>query len=295
MKMTSKNSKKYNVNINLEAYAMLRSGHHAILHWIFENISDPIYFRNDILGHGKPRVFRDRGKWIPIGHEHKGRMIPWYIYNIEDSLIEGVVNRRIRYNRIFKSIRPKKRLRILVLRDPFNLFASRLKFLNNLNKDRAKIGKGKISNRVQTNGNSGVGFIDNRAIDRWCEYAREFLGETSHLEGCINIRYRSWVKSNKYRKKIAKRIGIGTADKGLLFVPKNGGGSSFDKLKFNNDAQKMDVFNRWELFFRRKRPAVHEKYLDMIMKNEELIRLSKEIYPGLTARVLERYEDGKNV
>jgi len=161
--MTSKSSSKHNININLEAYAMLRSGHHAILHWIFTNISEPIYFRNDILGQGKPRVFRDRGYWIPRDYEHtNGEAIPWYIYNIEDSLIAGAVNKRRHYSGIFGKIKPKKRLRILVLRDPFNLFASRAKFLDNLNKERRKKGRERITNKVQTNANSGAGFVDHR-------------------------------------------------------------------------------------------------------------------------------------
>jgi hypothetical protein len=61
------------------------------------------------------------------------------------------------------------------------------------------------------------------------------------------IYYDSWFTNKTYREKIAVELGIPFSDEGLNRVD-HGDGSSFDGVKYNGDAQKMDTLNRYKQY-----------------------------------------------
>ncbi len=60
------------------------------------------------------------------------------------------------------------------------------------------------------------------------------------------IVYDKWVKSADYRKEICRILDLRYTNCGFRDVPTNGGGSSFDGLKFNGKAHEMKVLERWK-------------------------------------------------
>ena len=142
-----------------------------------------------------------------------------------------------------------KRYDVLIIRDPFNLFASRLK--NNFLATKSKT---------------------KTARELWIDYAKEFLGETNYLQHnkvCIN--YNLWVKNKDYRQEIAKQLEINFTDAAIDKVSGCGGGSSFDGRELDGKASKMDVNNRWKEFIN------NEEYRQLF-NQERLLEYSLKIF-----------------
>ncbi len=72
-----------------------------------------------------------------------------------------------------------QRMDVLILRDPYNLFASRL--------------------------TSGIGSVSPHVAARiWCQHAREFNGSRSHLRrDLVTVNYNCWATSGSYRRGIS--------------------------------------------------------------------------------------------
>jgi hypothetical protein len=118
---------------------------------------------------------------------------------------------------------------VLVLRDPYNHYASVLKWARNKKLSPPK-----------------------SFATMWKKMAIECLGETDHFE-CNSktvVLYDSWFNDINYRVRTEEILGLKRDDSRLNTVMKIGigksWGSSFDGMKVKNKAQKMDVLNRWE-------------------------------------------------
>ncbi len=111
----------------------------------------------------------------------------------------------------------------LILRDPFNLFATRTKHYDALSSKKR--------------------WINPMVTDLWSMYADVFLGKH---EGIICISYNKFVTDAKYRKWLSKKLGGTFGDLSLSYVDDNGQGSSFDGVDFDGRAAEMPVLSRWE-------------------------------------------------
>jgi hypothetical protein len=110
-----------------------------------------------------------------------------------------------------------------------------------------------------------------RFIQRWLAYAREFIGETNFIPNKVCVSYDHWFTDKKYRKKISKQLGLKFSDSGLQGISLAGNGSSFNMMRLDGKAQKMDVLNRWR--------AVEElDNFKAVMANEEVKRIGDIIY-----------------
>lgn len=279
--MTLKNYKGQckSISRQIEVYSMMRAGQHAIINWIIKQYKRPVYFRNNILAYKKLSI-NQRGRWHNLAGHRSPVNFPLYIFNIEDSPVKSIESFREKRRSILEIVRPKSTRKIMIIRDPFNMFASRYKFFHKKNRIREESGRSKIKINRDTNENSGVSFFDNRAVKRWKEYAREYIGITNNIKGKRTlVNYNLWVSSKKYRKEISKEIGLKFSDSGINSVPKNGYGSSFDGVAFNGAANKMDVLARWKM-------AKENEILRSIFSDKELLELSGQIYPRLTAEVI---------
>lgn len=100
-----------------------------------------------------------------------------------------------------------ERVSVLLLRDPYNLFASRLQ-------------------HMRTKEDSPIEMICNDAIKTWKEHADAFAGYDPYLI----VSFNRWYEDQEYREHIAKRLGMEFSDEG--FGSKAGwlfsGGSSFE-------------------------------------------------------------------
>ena len=129
-----------------------------------------------------------------------------------------------------------RKRRVLILRDPFNLFASRL----HLARQRPHV---KLSQGLFQRGAEGT----RRLLDLWKTHAREFLGHTHVLgEETIRINYNRWNTEVGYRKTVSEQLGRPFHDREKETVPPFGYGSSFDGMRCDQNASRMKVFARWE-------------------------------------------------
>ena len=191
-----------------------RSGNHAVINWFREQANQSIFFNNQKIYKdlsSKNAVSEFPWKFVFVSYEEYG--IP--------HKSKSVFTKRSAF---FRPI--KKRTNIIVLRDPFNLFASRLR--------HPKL-------RRQT-------LVDSkRWIRRWKSWAREFLGKTNKLSHKYCINFNEWFENYEYRKRIAYDFNLNFTDAGRDKVSRKGHGSSFDGMKYDGKAGRMNVLDRWRV------------------------------------------------
>ena len=215
-------------------YGIRRSGIHAISYWIVSNMNyyedsqayvDKKILINDIrVKKNQPKP--DEGKVQLLIHES------WDI-NKQSQLIYNPSQERCK-NKI-----------VIMLRDPFNWFASFCK------KFERNIGIRK---------------------SMWIKYAENFFLDECEKKDVILVKYNKWFLDKRYRNKIAAKIGFVNKDNYINFVPKDASGSSFDKRKYLGRGNKMDVVNRWN----------RDKYIESKVRawakaNKKVIRYSEKM------------------
>lgn len=122
---------------------------------------------------------------------------------------------------------------IIVMRDPYNMLASRL--MRAMNVEQPELYPRANDVHLQ------------RIVRLWKTYARECLGETHILGNARCVYYNAWVRSADYRKNVVRALGLGECqDDSHLKVARVGGGSSFDGYDFDGRGANMSVFSRWE-------------------------------------------------
>jgi hypothetical protein len=146
-----------------------------------------------------------------------------------------------------------KLFNILVLRDPFNMLASRWY-------------KPGLVPQLKD---------DSEVLDMWEIYAEEYLGITNFLESKIPFNYNLWFSSLDYRKQLSAQFGLSFTDAGLNVVPKSTGGhgSSFDKTSYDGRGNQMKVLERWKI-------CQHEKrFGESFKERHKLANLYRKIFP----------------
>lgn len=232
------------VNENeVRVVGMSRSGNHAILQWLMAQAEGRVAFLNCVepkhnpfetarpLSDGRRAVASYEG--FELAREAGGELSrkQWLIYNYEDTFLGKVVSPDFESNRRSWLGDSARRLDLLIIRDPFNLFASRRKAGFYRGSDRAP--PGMVSERV--------------GLRIWKQHAREALGERRHLgvDDRIIVRYNEWAASRDYRRRLAERIGVRFDDRMARAVPATAGGSSFEGTDAHGAAQRMAVTERW--------------------------------------------------
>lgn len=237
---------------------MSRSGNHAILHWIFQQAQGRACFLNCVEPKTNPfvtaRPMHDERRCsvnyqpFDLEREAAGELSPkdLLIYSYEDCFLSMICHPDFE-SRHDEFVGPsKRRVDVLILRDPFNLFASRWRSTYSGVKPRTSI-------RI------------------WTQHARQFLGERNHVtQEFLPISYNRWIGDPDYRRSLADWLQIPFTDAGFDTVPATGGGSSFDERRFDGEATRMDVLRRW-------RHSQHdERYRHLF--NAEVLRLADEIF-----------------
>lgn len=225
-------------------FSMRRSGHHAVINWILLNFQSYVHYNNCFSKENELYTESERNivKLGSFPYEIK-------ILSFED---RPVFAHESHFWGSFESIlaagsvgRLYRKKNILVLRDAYNTFASRLK--------------------------KGIK-IKKYDLDLWKIYAKEFLGETNFLgSDCIKISFNNWFSKKQYREDLALKFNRPNADKGLLDVPSFGDGSSFDGLDYNKNGQKMNVLKRWKSFYK-------NKDYENVITDKEIKELNKKIF-----------------
>jgi hypothetical protein len=209
--------------LELRVFGLQRSGNHAIIEWILDqHAGKRTCFLNNV-GHGDQDPFTTTRQIALEGfgsnsdvegvrRAHKDLLI----YSYEDDLSrmrqgatlidamhdESFAEQRIRY--VGDS---EHRMNVIVLRDAFNFFASRLKKLDAL---------------TGTQDLEAIKESWKAMAKRALQMRRDFAGEE------FWISYNAWVSDEGYRRGLSKRLFGQFSDASLVYVSGHGGGSSFD-------------------------------------------------------------------
>ena len=243
-----------------------RTGNHAIVSWIQEQqkIMGSILHLNNVKINENPYRYKCQNlsyyfpehKWAINQYKVQGRgnFIPrdCLIYSYEDYPLENIFSKRFECRHDLYLGKAQQRYDLLIIRDPLNSLASRLK--NNFLPVKSK---------------------KHNFIDLWIDYAKEYLGETNYLKHnkvCVN--YNRWTSDRHYRQNLAQQLQIEFTDAGIDMVHSCGGGSSFDGKNLDGKANQMDVNGRWKHF------ANDPIYLKMI-NNQDLLEYSHQIFGSI--------------
>lgn len=215
---------------------MSRSGSHAIVNWMlaqaggrtcFANCAEPLW---NPLQSARPL---DDGRRIIVNYdgfdldaELRGKFSKksCLVYSHEDCFL-GSVARGMFEDCHDAMVGPSlERADVLILRDPYNLFASRIR--------------------------SGIGTVSNEVAMRiWKQHAREFLGLRRYLKlRRVLVNYNRWRAERSYRREVARQLGFEFRDARLQEIPPAANGSSFDGFRYQGRAGRMKTDERWKHF-----------------------------------------------
>jgi hypothetical protein len=153
-------------------------------------------------------------------------------------------------NSVPTMIRPSRQA-VLMLRDPFNTFASRLRNIRN----------------HRANDIYGIAKVNRISPSLWKEYAREFL-HPRYLPHAVRLNFNVWYASASYRRYISEQLGWTFTDQG--FGSSSGWNFSCGSSFGDRDPKNLDLFNRWQAY---RDDAEFLGYCD-----DEIRQLSLEIF-----------------
>lgn len=220
----------------LRITGMSRSGNHAIINWILRQATGRFCFLNCTEPKFNPfetaRPLDDGRRFLTNipdfdpEAEKAGRFSDkeLLIYSHEDCFLGTIAKGPFEDDHDALVGESAQRTDVLILRDPYNLFASRMK--------------------------GGFGTISNGTAMRiWKQHAREFLGIRRYLRlPRVLISYNRWATDSDYRGEVARQLGVSSGDLGIQQVPPAGNGSSFDGRRYDGRAARMQVLSRWRHF-----------------------------------------------
>ena len=164
------------VNQNeIRIIGLKRSGNHAISNWMMKQMKGNRFYINDVGVNENP--YREKYEaWVRsncqknqerLKQESLGNFTQkdYLVYSYEDYELKRITNPLFASQHDLYFGKTNRRYDVLVLRDPFNLIASRLK-------------KGSFNSQECL----GVKNPNITAIDLWIAYAKEWLGETQYLK-----------------------------------------------------------------------------------------------------------------
>lgn len=252
--------------------ALRRSGHHAVINWIMHQLEGNGCFLNDCMPDENPFASCQRRNSITGGFDLNSETTPppspkdYIIYNFEDRNLTAVPGQRLLARHDLWIGSSRRSHTILVLRDVYNLFASKLRwaFGNRWPPDETAIEETGLWWRRYARGLAAL----------WKQYALEFLGVTNHLERKIPVNYNHWCQSEDYRRQLSADLDLRFHDRGFSKIARWGPvtwGHSFDGLEYDGRAQEMKLTERWKYFYQ-------ENYFTEIFANRELVELSDRIF-----------------
>lgn len=236
----------------IRVVGLKRSGNHAIINWIRKAHYGEVWHLNNIPTERNPyRFLYEHYPKEKLRLEATGNFVKkdCLIYSYEDYEIDKITSQRFESKHDIYLGKSATRYDVLILRDPFNMIASRIQ------KDMMK-----VRNRSKT------------IVEIWISYAQEYLHEKQYMKhNKVVINYNKWFTDINYRKQIALELNFEFDDRGINEVMEEGGGSSFDGLNFKGKAVEMNVLKRWEEF-------VDNPLFCNLLNNEELIEYSEKIF-----------------
>jgi len=205
-------------------HAMKRSGHHAVIYWVAKHLPYNV-------------IPNSCGAYFPEEYCNKGFKFTVEFCDYEDYEVRTEIHKR------FTSI--------LVMRDPFNLFASREKLAEHKKMDGLSTG----------------------VLDL-------YEGQIKAMSAFSFIIFFNYWLEKENRKIIGKMLGCDKNCEELYTgISKEGWGSSFDLLKYQGDPLKMALTKRWKYLSKGR--------LERILKRKVIYHFAETYFSELLNDVLE--------
>jgi LPS sulfotransferase NodH len=255
-------------NHEIVVSAIQRSGHHAVINWIAAQCTGSILFLNDVQPGTNPYLTCTQASRLDLPGApgtQKGTLEPftlknYLIYNYEDRPLDALLADSTTQRESW--IGPSAvRYDIIVLRDPFNTFASRLR-------------AGWMRHQLGDKATRAT------VVGMWKTYAREYLRRSQAADAeQLAVSYNRWFLDEAYRQGLSAQLNLKFSDRGLQGVAGRYGGSSFDGVRFDGAAAQMSVFDRWRFY-------AEDLAFRELFQDRELVDFSAEIFgsiPGTQA------------
>lgn len=209
---------------------MQRSGNHAVIEWFLSHF-DSYLFRNNIL----MKTYSGMESQV-IRYNYDEKNLPQCIVESWENFAAEEIE-----------IHPDSYPIVLILRDPWNWWASWFRFhIPNPNVHNIQ--------RVNT-----IPMYISHA-----NFARKYPEQT--------ILFNKWFADVNYRREIESRYGLKENDSTINTVSKFGSGSTFDSLNMDGKAQNMKVLERY------KKVLHLRDYVVPLRRFPELCDISKELF-----------------
>lgn len=259
----STKSRVFRNRVCLRLLGLRRSGIHPVLSWLAGLYEGGVCFVNDI--NHQPGIRPDHaGDELPGIDGSFNRTVG--LQKTKNLLLLGYEDERLvhlRDNPPDEDIYglSEQFREVLLLRDPFNTFASRL---NLMRRERHNA----FVKDFLLPDEEGVPQL----AKRWRFLAEEFIGRTSHLgDRKLLINYNRWVARSEYRASLCESLSVPLREPLWELVPDYGFGSSFDGKNLDRRASEMQVDRRWEHF------REDSEFLSLV-EDPDLWTLSEQIF-----------------
>jgi len=193
---------------------MRRSGLHAFTDWLMAGLDGPTLLLNNVrldALHGDKRCVT-----FSQGHESSTSDSEHIVVIFEDKRLPSV-----RSAPLLRCLGgpTDQRKHLVVIRDPYNLTASRLR--------RHRTGR--------------RGMPPRSVASLWPRHAQ-------HGKQWMPCVYNRWFTGEAYRAELAGSLGLPSCPELPTHVAQAGRGSSFDGLKYDGNARQMQVLDRWRAY-----------------------------------------------
>lgn len=241
---------------------LARSGNHAIINWILRQLTGRWVFLNCVQAKTNPFLtarpddggrrwlasFADFDPAVEHAGSHAQKQV--LLVSMEDTFLRPAFGAEAT-REVCRAIGGAADITdVVVLRDPYNLFASRRRL---------------------------AGLLPARqALRVWKQHARAHLGKIPGLEQpVVAANFNRWAESRDYRAELARMLSIDFTDAGRDEITPCAGGSSFDGLHFHGAARQMDVAARWRRY-------AHASDFGAIFDRETAL-LARRLFPEISS------------
>jgi hypothetical protein len=233
-------------------FAMMRSGQHAVINWLLAQLPDPHTFFNDPLYPTQA-----------FGAKLSKPDDLFLIYNIEDRFIPAGIEECKEKIYDHSKERDGDIINVLILRDPFNMFASR--YARETSRKNLATGEKQHEGIASCSWSPLGGWTSQQALECWKDHAKEVTQPS-----CMNliINYNMWATSEEYRKQISEFFEVEFNDVAFNEMAiVQGEGSSFDGTTKKSNSKTLNRYKRYK----------YDKYFTSLF-NKEVNDLAKEIF-----------------
>jgi len=204
---------------------MSRSGNHGFIRWLiahYEEAGYAVHFYNNT---------------VVAFLEHLSFMMPHVDKSVKKVLLVSLED--VQINQRFSTLSSSADHNIILMRDPANLFASRIK---GLQPDRGLAFPDGWSDAQKAAGAAGTYRSLPGQIEKYRNHYGEFSGETGFLKNKVCVSYNRWVVDEAYRMQIIEgSLGLKFSDSKY----KTRAGSSFGAPPKSTE----EYFDRWKIYW----------------------------------------------